>query len=143
MTVEPTAASVAKAGPVAYSGKLTAAISVTDLERSKHFFEHVLGFEHIYTLDDWGWCEMRTAVDGVSLGIGQAESVVPEGGATLTFGVADIDAARAWLERNDVRFDGDTREIEGMVRLATFYDLDGNTFMLAQVLDEGARPGRG
>jgi len=24
-----------------------------------------------------------------------------------------------------VRFDGDTREIEGMVRLATFYDLDG------------------
>jgi uncharacterized protein YciI len=32
-----------------------------------------------------------------------------------------------------VRFDGDTREIEGMVRLATFYDLDGNSFMLDAV----------
>ena len=79
--------------------------------------------------------EWFTGVDGVTLGIGQAESVQPEGGATLTFGVADIDAARTWLERNDVRFDGDTREIQGMVRLATFYDLDGNTFMLAEVLD--------
>jgi hypothetical protein len=34
-----------------------------------------------------------------------------------------------------VRFDGDTREIEGMVRFATFYDLDGNSFMLAERLD--------
>lgn len=135
MSVEPTAGSAAKTGPVAYSGKLTAAISVSDLERSKQFFVEVLGFEHIYTLEDWGWCEMRTGVEGVTLGIGQAESVQPEGGATLTFGVADIDATRAWLEQNDVRFDGDTREIQGMVRLATFYDPDGNTFMLAEVLD--------
>ena len=41
-----------------------------------------------------------------------------------------------------MRFDGDTREIEGMVRLATFYDLDGNTFMLAQRLDAD-QAGRG
>jgi hypothetical protein len=41
-----------------------------------------------------------------------------------------------------VRFDGETREIEGMVRLATFYDPDGNTFMLAQRLDaDGAARG--
>ena len=135
MSAEPTAASTTKSGPFAYSGKLTAAISVSDLERSKQFFQEVLGFEHIYTLSDWGWCELRTGVPGVTLGIGQAESVQPEGGATLTFGVEDIDAARSWLEGHDVRFDGDTREIQGMVRLATFYDPDGNTFMLAQVLD--------
>jgi catechol 2,3-dioxygenase-like lactoylglutathione lyase family enzyme len=135
MSVEPTAGSPARSGPIAYSGKLTAAISVSDLERSRQWFEEVLGFEHIYTLGDWGWCEMRTGVDGVTLGIGQAESVAAEGGATLTFGVFDIDAARAWLEGNDVRFDGETREIEGMVRLATFYDPDGNTFMLAETLD--------
>jgi predicted enzyme related to lactoylglutathione lyase len=135
MSAEPTAGSTAKSGPFAYSGKLTAAISVSDLERSTQFFQEVLGFEHIYTLSDWGWCELRTGVPGVTLGIGQAESVQPEGGATLTFGVEDIDTARAWLESRDVRFDGDTREIQGMVRLATFYDPDGNTFMLAQVLD--------
>jgi predicted enzyme related to lactoylglutathione lyase len=135
MSAEPTAASTAKRGPITYSGKLTAAISVSDLERSKQFFAEMLGFEHIYTLGDWGWCELRTGVEGVTLGLGQAESVQPEGGATLTFGVADIDVARTWLEQNDVRFDGETREIPGMVRLATFYDPDGNTFMLAEVLD--------
>jgi predicted enzyme related to lactoylglutathione lyase len=54
--------------------------------------------------------------------------------------VTDIAAARGHLERNGVRFDGDTREIEGMVRLATFYDLDGNTFMLAQRLDADQDP---
>ena len=59
------------------------------------------------------------------------------GGATLTFGVVDIDSARAWLEAHDVKFDGEKTEVPGMVRLATFYDPDGNTFMLAQRLDGG------
>jgi predicted enzyme related to lactoylglutathione lyase len=72
----------------------------------------------------------------------QPVTVTPQGGATLTFGVTDIAAARAHLERHGVRFDGDTREIEGMVRLATFYDLDGNSFMLAQRLDRD-EAGRG
>ena len=49
--------------------------------------------------------------------------------------MTDIAAARAHLERNAVRFDGHTGEIEGMARLATFYDLYGNSFMLAQRLD--------
>jgi hypothetical protein len=50
--------------------------------------------------------------------------------------VADIDVARKHLESKDVRFDGDTYEIEGMVKLATFYDPDGNSFMLAQSLTD-------
>jgi len=135
MSVEPTPMTGGRATPFAYSGNLTAAISVSDLEQAKAWYVEVLGFEHIYTLADWGWCELRTPVGGVTLGIGQAEKVQPEGGATLTFGVVDIGAARSWLEGHDVRFDGETREIEGMVKLATFYDPDGNTFMLAQTLD--------
>jgi catechol 2,3-dioxygenase-like lactoylglutathione lyase family enzyme len=129
-------------GPIAYAGHMTAAIGVSDMERSRSWFQELLGFEPIYTLADWGWCELRTPIPGVNLGIGQEESVTPQGGATLTFGVTDIAAARAHPERNHVRFDGDTREIDGMVRLATFYDLDGNTFMLAQRLDSD-RAGRG
>jgi catechol 2,3-dioxygenase-like lactoylglutathione lyase family enzyme len=129
-------------GPIAYAGHMTAAIGVTDMERSRSWFQDLLGFEPIYTLADWGWCELRTSIPGVNLGIGQEETVTPQGGATLTFGVTDIAAARAYLERNEVHFDGDTREIEGMVRLATFYDLDGNTFMLAQRLDAD-QAGRG
>jgi catechol 2,3-dioxygenase-like lactoylglutathione lyase family enzyme len=120
---------------------MTAALSVSDLERSIGWYRDVLGFELIYKLDDWGWAELRSPITGVNVGIGQTEEPEPRGGATLTFGVADIDAARATLEAHDVRFDGDTSEVTGMVRLATFYDPDGNTFMLAQRLDGGE--GRG
>jgi catechol 2,3-dioxygenase-like lactoylglutathione lyase family enzyme len=118
-----------------YAPHMTAAIAVSDLQRSLTWYRQVLGFDPIYTLDDWGWAELRTSIEGVNLGIGQSETIDPAGGATLTFGVRDIGAARRHLEGHDVRFDGETREIEGMVLLATFYDPDGNTFMLAQRLD--------
>jgi catechol 2,3-dioxygenase-like lactoylglutathione lyase family enzyme len=126
---------------IAWADHMTAALGVSDIDRSIAWYRDVLGFELIYKLDDWGWAELRSPVAGVNVGIGQNEAVEPRGGATLTFGVADIDAARGHLETHDVRFDGETREISGMVRLATFYDPDGNTFMLAQRLDGGE--GRG
>jgi CreA protein len=63
----------------------------------------------------------------------------PGGGAVLTFGVSDLDATRAQLDRrDDVRFDGETCTIEGWVRLATVYNPDGNVLMLSQDLT-GAR----
>jgi len=83
----------------------------------------------------WGWAQLQTPVPGLIVGIGQSEEGVKAGGgATLTFAVEDIDAARAYLEGAGVRFDGETRQIEDMVRLATFYDPDGNTLMLSQQL---------
>ena len=122
---------------ISWADHMTAALGVSDLERSIAWYHDVLGFELIYKLDDWGWAELRSPLAGVNVGIGQAEELEPRGGATLTFGVADIDAARAYLEAHDVGFDGETTEVPGMVRLATFYDPDGNTFMLAQRLDGG------
>lgn len=50
----------------------------------------------------------------------------------ITFGVRDIDAARRHLEALGTRFDGETRLVGDEVRLATFYDPDGNTFMLSE-----------
>jgi CreA protein len=64
------------------------------------------------------------------------EREVKPGSTTPTFGVLDIDAARRYLESKDVRFDGETYEIEGMVKLCTFYDPDGNSYMLAQSLTD-------
>ena len=59
------------------------------------------------------------------------------------WGVVDIAQARAALEEKQVRFDGDTIEIAGMVKLATFYDPDGNAWMLAQSLQEHSQQGQG
>ena len=53
----------------------------------------------------------------------------------MTFGVKDIDKARATLEELQVRFDGETLTIPEMVRLATFFDPDDNKLMLYQSLE--------
>ena len=128
---------VATNTPFDYSKNLTISINVSDLERAIEWYQDVLGLELVYKLDQHGWCEMATATKHVSIGLGQTEEL-KAGGTTPTFGVVDIDAARKHLESKDVRFDGDTYEIEGMVKLATFYDPDGNAFMLAENLDDRA-----
>ena len=56
------------------------------------------------------------------------------GNVTPTFGVHDIDAAIAHLRGQDINVE-DWHEITGMVRLSTFYDPDGTSWMLAQRLD--------
>ena len=135
MTQEIQVAPVATNTPFEYSQNLVISVGVSDFERAIEWYKDVLGLELVYKLDQYGWCEMSTATKHVTIGLGQNEDL-KTGGATPTFGVADIDAARKHLESKDVRFDGDTYEIEGMVKLATFYDPDGNSFMLAQSLTD-------
>jgi CreA protein len=135
MTQEVQVAPVATNTPFDYSQNLTISVGVSDVERAIEWYKDVLGFELVYKLDKYGWCEMSTPTKHVTIGLGQNEEVKP-GSTTPTFGVIDIDAARKYLESKDVRFDGDTYEIEGMVKLATFYDPDGNSYMLAQSLTD-------
>ena len=118
------------ASKLEYDGGITAAMGVTDLDRSIDWYTSVLGFTLRYRKDAMGWCELATETPRVNVGLSEVEAVEPQGGATLTFGVRDLDAARARLEDRDVRFDGDTIVIEGMVKLATFFDPDGNKLML-------------
>jgi len=117
--------------PLAYTDDVTLSIRVRDLAEAQAWYRDRLGFELLYEAEELGWCEMKTHIPGVSLGMGQSEEV-KQGGAVPVFGVEDIDAARSELESNDVRFDGETMTIPDMVRLATFYDPDGNAFMLVQ-----------
>ena len=78
---------------------------------------------------------MQTNTKGVTLGLG--EQLEPKPGNTIpVFGVADIATARTALENVDVKFDGETETIEGMVSIATFYDPDNNALMLAQDLSK-------
>ena len=116
-----------------YNGGLTIAFQVKDLPRSLAWYQDVLGFKVAYHMEEMGWCELTTGVERVQVGLSQVEKPNVTG-ATPTFGVHDIDAARAQLEQHDVRFDGPTQEIPGMVKLATFFDPDGNSLMFFQAL---------
>jgi predicted enzyme related to lactoylglutathione lyase len=124
------------ASPLGYDGGLTASMGVTNLDCSIAWYRDVLGFTLLYKVDEMAWCELATEIKGVNVGLSQVEKASPQGGATLTFGVKDIDAARKRLEGGKVKFDGATMTIEGMVKLATFYDPDGNKMMLFQDLQK-------
>jgi catechol 2,3-dioxygenase-like lactoylglutathione lyase family enzyme len=115
-----------------YDGGLTCSIGVTDLDRSIAWYRDVLGFTLLYRVDDIAWCELSTGVQRVNIGLGQREAACGAGGATLTFGVTDIDAGKAELDRHGVRQDGPIRDIPNMVRLLTFYDPDDNALMFYQ-----------
>lgn len=122
-----------------YNGTITLSSSVKDLDASIAWFRDVLGFEEIFKVPEAGWAEVSTPAEGVSIGLDQTDADVEgTGGSVPVFGVVDIDAARAELEAKGVEFAGDTVELPGMVKLATFFDPDGNRYMFAQSLVEGA-----
>jgi catechol 2,3-dioxygenase-like lactoylglutathione lyase family enzyme len=124
---------------IQYDGGLTCSMGVTDMDRSIAWYRDVLGFSLLYRLEDIAWCELSTGVARVNVGLGAREEAGGAGGATLTFGVADIEAAKADLDRHAVRQDGPIRDIPDMVRLLTFFDPDDNALMFYQEL--GAPPG--
>ena len=117
-----------------YDGGLTCSCGVTNLDRSIAWYQDVLGFELLYKAEQIAWCELKTAVARVNIGLSEVEEAGGKGGATLTFGVADIEAAQAEIEAKSVRQDGPIRDIPNMVRLLTFYDPDDNALMLYQEL---------
>ena len=71
---ESSAAQTATKTPIDYADHLTISCSVSDLERAIAWYRDLLGFELIYKLDDMGWCELRTAWKGISIGLGQSET---------------------------------------------------------------------
>ena len=121
--------------PLNFAGGLTLSMKCKDRKKSAQWYQDVLGFKLLYDVAEIGWCELATEVPHVNIGLGDSEAVAA-GGAVPTFGVQDIDAARRIMESRDVRFDGKTREIPGMVKLATFFDPDGNALMLFQDLSK-------
>ncbi|MFV0680553.1 VOC family protein [Ottowia sp.] len=116
---------------------ITIALSVKDRYASAAWYGSMLGFETTYHADEAGWSELQTNTPGVTMGLGEHTEPAP-GNCVPVFGVTDLDAARQKLEQANVRFDGPTDVVEGMVKTATFYDMDGNALMLAQDLTGGA-----
>ena len=119
--------------PFEYGERIVISVNVSDFGAAVEWYEKALGFELEYRMDEYGWGEMKTPHANINVGLGQTEEV-KTGGTVPTWTVKDIDAARAHLESIGARFDGDTYQIQDMVKLATFYDPDGNAWMLAQPL---------
>lgn len=121
---------------ITYDGGLTCSLGVSSLDRSIAWYRDVLGFELLYRLEQIAWCELKTEVARVNVGLSEVEAPGGKGGATLTFGVTDIEAAKAELDRYGVRQDGPIQDIPDMVRLLTFYDPDDNALMFYQELGQ-------
>lgn len=120
-----------------YLPEVTASMGVTDLNRSIAWYSEVLGCELLYRADEIGWCEMKTHMAGVNVGLSQNQAVPQGGNATNVWSVTDIDAAKAHLDAHGVKQDGEIQHIPDLVKLLTFYDPDGNAMMLAQPLQQG------
>jgi CreA protein len=125
--------------PFEYANALVISVGVKDLDRAIDWYRDMLGFELVYQLDDYGWCEVSSPITGVTIGLGQNEQPKVAGNVP-TWSVKDIAAARSHLESNGVRFDGETQQVGDMVKLATFYDPDGNPWMLAESMGSADQP---
>lgn len=120
----------AAVGELGFRGGLSCALTVSSLPDAIAWYESRLGWSLVASVPEFGWAELATATPGVRVGLSEIPSPGVTGGAVLNFGVADVEAARARLEAGGVSFDGPTREIAGMTRLAAFHDPDGNRLML-------------
>ena len=121
---------------LAFNGELTLSTQVQDLDAAIAWYTDVLGLNLLYKVEEIAWAELASPVVKVNIGLSQVESPKVAAGPVPTWGVDDVDAARLELESKGVRFDGDTQTIPGMVKLATFFDPDGNAYMLFQSLGE-------
>ena len=121
-----------RAEPV-YGHGLLVQLQVQDLERSLRFYTGVLGFRVTERRDDLQFVHLDCGVEHLQIGLsaGGAQPPAP-GSVVLNFSVkGDVEAVRAGLEKQGVRFSGPTRVIPGKVRLAAFDDPDGYRLRLA------------
>lgn len=111
-------------------------VSVSDLHKSIAWYQEKLGFAHIYTIEEIAWSELQTPIAGLTIGLSQVENPAVKG-AVMTWEVENLEHARGLLEQAGVVFAGESQVIPNMVKLASFYDPDGNTYMLSQTLMAG------
>lgn len=109
---------------ITYNQQLNLGIQVTDLDRAIEWYGRVLGYMLQQRIDQIGFAILATGVPGVVLGLSSVEAPAGVGGVGMTWGVEDIDEAKAALEAHGVR--GERRDIPGVVRLFEFADPDGN-----------------
>lgn len=126
----PTPSPSAGRGALGYNGGLSCTIFVKNLQASVDWYQRALGFQALYTVPEFGWCEMASQTPGVRIGLSEIPVPGVSGAALLNFGVVDIKEAHRRLTAEQVHIEGSIQEITGMAKLLTFFDPDGNRLML-------------
>jgi lactoylglutathione lyase len=114
-----------------YAREVLIQLAVSDLERAMKFYGETLELELLSHQPELEWAKYRTAVPGVTIGIGRQDRVEGSGTISINLGVTDLDKARARLEAKGVEFSKPSVSIPGVVKLADFADPDGNRLRLA------------
>lgn len=109
---------------------------VTDWNRSKQFYTETLGMQITFVDEEMGWMELRDPENLVVLALKKwtfNEPMPTGGGGCPIIQVEDLASTKEELETRGVEFAGPVIEVQGIRRLATFYDPDGNPVSLTQI----------
>jgi len=104
------------------------AIPVTDMARSRRFYEEVLGLKSTLTSMGGSWVEYDIGAGTIGLGCAPGWNPSPDGTST-GLEVADFDEAVARLKRHGVAFTMGPLETP-VCHMAIFPDPDGNKLLL-------------
>jgi predicted enzyme related to lactoylglutathione lyase len=117
--------------PSLFNGINVVSISVTDLNRARHFYGEVLGLgAPLYDLPDAGWIEFAINSGRGNLSVVPADpGWQPSTGTTIVLDVEDCHSAVNELRNRNVECD-DPRTFPGFVTFASFYDPFGNRLQI-------------
>jgi predicted enzyme related to lactoylglutathione lyase len=113
---------------IGFSGLATLDIEVRDREEAIAWFSQVLGFEHLFTVEEMNWAEVRCPAAKVTIGMTEVRDR-PVRTSGIDFGVNDMEAARRAIEERGGVFLGETTDY-GPVLVARLRDPSGNMFNL-------------
>ena len=102
---------------------------VKDLDRAKHFYVDLLGFEELYRDEKDRW--MRLERDGVEVHIAESDVFTPDTDTAVALEMDDVKAEAARLRDAGVNV-GVVLEIPGAIRILDVFDPDGNRIQLTQ-----------
>lgn len=127
-------------GPMHYDGTVMVVLPVNDVNAAKDWYSKVLGCTVVYELPEHHWVEVTTPTENAVIGLGQFDAPQGNGGSSMSFGVRDMEKAKAALAANGVAV-GEVMEIPSVVKLLEFQDPWGNNLMLYQpLMQEAQRP---
>ena len=115
-------------------------VMVKDLKKAVQFYTEAVGLKLLQLIEEpYGWAELEGHEGGATLGLAQArpgsdDPISPGQNAVPTFTYANIDQAKAHVEKTGGKCKGPIVEVPGHVKMQTVVDPDGNHFQLVETL---------